>query len=183
MATSRTWRSGSSFALLVTSALATSVEFDASRKLLATCGTQPYGQCGGLNCPANSPYQCADAATGCCPSGFTCLRQNPYYYQCLPGSSSPSPSGRAACCPASSSPPASPSHSPPPSPTTTTSTTGTTASCNGMAIPAWGQCGGESNCPSGMMCSDAKWPAGCCPSTFSCTRSSEWYWQCTPSTS
>ena len=29
--------------------------------------------------------------------------------------------------------------------------------CNGMALAAYAQCGGESNCPSGVMCSDAQW--------------------------
>ncbi len=90
----------------------------ARRSLLTTCGTAQYGQCGGLNCPTNSPYQCADTATGCCPDGFSCIRGNAYYWQCLPQSS---PSSPAQTTPAGSSPSSPPTASPPPGTSTSPS--------------------------------------------------------------
>ncbi|KAL0031404.1 hypothetical protein WJX79_009403 [Trebouxia sp. C0005] len=54
--------------------------------------------------------------------------------------------------------------------------------CNGLVLSEYAQCGGESNCPSGVTCSDSQWPIGCCPTGDSCTRSSASYWQCLPGT-
>ena len=71
-----------------------------SRKLLDTCGTSAWGQCGGLSC--SGPWQCEDAAVGCCPTGTGCTRQNAYYWQCIPGSSPSSPAASAS--PASPTP-------------------------------------------------------------------------------
>ena len=57
-----------------------------SRKILDTCGTPQYGQCGGMSCPG--PTQCEDRDVGCCPSGFSCSRQSAYYWQCVPSNTS-----------------------------------------------------------------------------------------------
>ena len=85
-----------------------------SRKLLETCATAQWGQCGGLSCPAGSG--CADQAWACCPSGFGCSRGSAYYWQCLPNAPSaqvPSPSPAAT-------PAATPSPTQSPAPVTTT---------------------------------------------------------------
>ncbi|DBA92097.1 TPA: hypothetical protein ACH3X1_015824 [Trebouxia sp. C0004] len=157
-----------------------------SRKILDTCGTSDYGQCGGLSCPG--PWQCADAAVGCCPSGYSCSRQSAYYWQCLPGAAtSSSPTATSAPTPSPT-----PSSTPSPTPATTSAATAVATTspastpwlniCNGLVLSEYAQCGGESNCPSGVTCSDNQWPIGCCPTGDSCTRSSASYWQCLPGT-
>ena len=57
------------------------VQLSSPRKLLDTCGTPSYGQCGGLSCSGTK--QCEDAPS-CCPIGQECVRQNAYYWQCTP---------------------------------------------------------------------------------------------------
>lgn len=73
-----------------------------SRKILDTCGTANYGQCGGLRC--QGPWQCADAAVGCCPSGFSCSRQSEWYWQCLPSNNSTPTTTSVAVSTATSAP-------------------------------------------------------------------------------
>lgn len=99
-----------------------------SRKLLETCATAQWGQCGGLSCPGGSG--CADQAWACCPSGFGCSRGSAYYWQCLPNAPSaqvPSPSPSPAATPAATQSPApvttTAPKSPPPPPVPVTTTT------------------------------------------------------------
>eukprot|EP00879_Flechtneria_rotunda_P008972 GHRR01009394.1.p1 GENE.GHRR01009394.1~~GHRR01009394.1.p1 ORF type:complete len:572 (+),score=160.50 GHRR01009394.1:1204-2919(+) len=44
---------------------------------------------------------------------------------------------------------------------------------------SWDQCGGKSSCK-GKHCADKAWPTHCCPSSNSCVRNNEWYWNCQP---
>ena len=102
-----------------------------SRKLLDSCSTAQWGQCGGLSCP--SGVGCADAATACCPSGYGCSRSSQYYWQCLPNApstpvTSPSPSPVATPAPTPSPTPAPTTKATPsPSPVTTTAPVVTTS--------------------------------------------------------
>ena len=101
-----------------------------ARKLLDTCGTAQWGQCGGKSC---STGDCKDDALVCCPSGYGCERQSEWYWQCKPGvspvavsspptvptpapTSSPSPAATPAPTPAPTQSP-----KPTPSPAVTTS--------------------------------------------------------------
>lgn len=109
-----------------------------SRKLLETCATAQWGQCGGLSCPQGQTG-CADQAWGCCPSGYGCSRSSSYYWQCLPNapsaqvpSPSPSPAATPAATPSPTQSPApatttAPSSPPPPVPVTTTAPVATNA--------------------------------------------------------
>ena len=94
-----------------------------SRKILDTCGTANWGQCGGLSCPG--PWQCADAAVGCCPTGYSCSRQSAYYWQCLPSTTTTPTSSPAATSPPTASPTPSSTPSPTPAPTSAATTAAT----------------------------------------------------------
>jgi hypothetical protein len=54
-----------------------------------------------------------------------------------------------------------------------------TSHCMHIAGPhlLWQQCGGESNCPEGVLCQDTIW-ALC--SQGVCKRGNKWFWQCVP---
>lgn len=100
-----------------------------SRKILDTCGTANWGQCGGLSCPG--PWQCADAAVGCCPTGYSCSRQSAYYWQCLPSTTTTTTTTSSPV--ATSAPTASPTPSPTPAATsaaTTAATAVATCTCS-----------------------------------------------------
>jgi len=50
-------------------------------------------------------------------------------------------------------------------------------------LPAYGQCGGMSGIcgqTGAGPCEDASWSGYACPCSYTCTRSTEWYWQCMP---
>ena len=131
----------------------------------------PYNQCGGLNCPPDSPQPCQDAATQCCSDGFTCAPVNPYFWQCMPGSASPPASGSSAGSPPASIPSAGdkpPTAGPVPPP--------------GTCKAPYDQCGGL-NCPpdSPQPCQDAA--TQCCSDGFTCAPLNPYFWQCRPGTS
>ncbi len=79
------------------------------RRMLNTCTgwSASYGQCGGVTCP-DGGSQCSDTAYNCCPTDFSCQRQNEWYWQCLPGASSPPVVQAAPATPASTASPAPP---------------------------------------------------------------------------
>ncbi|KAL0030559.1 hypothetical protein WJX79_004638 [Trebouxia sp. C0005] len=148
-----------------------------SRQLLASCSAE-WGICGGLKCSAGS----SDNPLLCCPSGFGCARNSANYWQCQPGTpavavyvapTSPPPSPPP---PLPSPPPAPSPPSPPPPPPVPT------AAADNCSVPLgnWAQCGGKSNCYPEMTCTDNPWSHGCCDTDYTCSRASEWFWQCIP---
>ncbi len=142
-------------------ALVKSSSSSRSRALLVQCEAAEWDQCGGLHCPEDGTYQCADAATGCCPDHAVCTRQNPYYWQCLP---QPSPES-----PPQEPPPVGPASSPPITPS---------PDVNQCKTADWDQCGGLT-CPTGSyICADSA--TGCCPDGSICSRQNAYYWQCLP---
>ncbi|KAL3137406.1 hypothetical protein ABBQ32_006928 [Trebouxia sp. C0010 RCD-2024] len=158
-----------------------------SRKLLQTCSTPPWGQCGGQSCPGG--VDCHDAAYACCPSGFGCSRSSAYYWQCLPNApvvAVPSPSSTPAATPPRTPSPTLAAPVPVPvittSPVPTPSSTPSNRLCP-TTISAFAQCGGRSSCGSGVNCNDALWySSGCCADGFTCSRGNEYFWQCVPGT-
>lgn len=122
-----------------------------------------WGQCGGINgCPDGQ--KCSDSPwPGSCSQGYTCIRQDKYYWQCkeddtvpalraeLEKQKKPSAEKEAA------------------------------AKAGLVQGPAgdWGQCGGQNGCgATDGSCGDKQW-AGC-PSGWGCVRQDEYYWQCKP---
>ncbi len=57
----------------------------ASRKLLAETCASAYSQCGGTSCQGSGCPSSLDSTWTCCPSEYSCHRQDQYYWQCLPG--------------------------------------------------------------------------------------------------
>ena len=56
-----------------------------SRKLLDSGCATPFDQCGGETCMGGrGSTTCVDAAYTCCPSSYTCQRQNSQRWQCMP---------------------------------------------------------------------------------------------------
>ncbi|KAL0040971.1 hypothetical protein WJX77_000594 [Trebouxia sp. C0004] len=160
--------------LLLSSECEAALSQGSARQLLASCSAE-WGICGGLQCLPGS----SDNPLVCCPSGFGCARNSANYWQCLPGA----PAVAVYVAPAS--PPPSPPRSPPPPPSPPSPTpppTVPTAAAENCSVPLghWAQCGGKSNCYPEMTCTDNPWPNGCCDTDYSCSRASEWFWQCIP---
>ena len=145
---------------------------------------EAYSACGGINSGSGD----AQMAGSCCTDGFSCVRSNPYYWQCVPTSSpTPSPKGyNPSPTPSGPSPTPSPkgyNPSPPPwGDSPTPSPQGTTPSSSPTPGPGckntlegYSACGGI-NSGSG----DAQMADSCCTDGFSCVRSNPYYWQCVP---
>ena len=140
-----------------------------------------YTACGGINSGSGD----AQMPDSCCSDGFSCVRSNPYYWQCLPTSNptpTPSPEGYTPSpTPWSPAPTPTPTLTPPPkSGTPSPSPKGTTPSSTPVSkckntLDAYSACGGI-NTDSG----DAQMPDSCCSDGFSCVRSNPYYWQCLP---
>ena len=148
---------------------------------------EAYTACGGINSGSGD----AQMANSCCTDGFSCVRSNPYYWQCVPTSNpNPSPKGyNPSPTPRGNSPTPSPERynpsptpwgdSPSPSPQGTTPSSSPTPSpgCKNT-LEAYSACGGI-NSGSG----DAQMAESCCTDGFSCVRSNPYYWQCVPTSS
>ena len=145
---------------------------------------EAYSACGGINSGSGD----AQMAGSCCTDGFSCVRSNPYYWQCVPTSSpTPSPKGyNPSPTPSGPSPTPSPKgYNPSPTPwgdSPTPSPQGTTPSSSPTPGPGckntlegYSACGGI-NSGSG----DAQMADSCCTDGFSCVRSNPYYWQCVP---
>ncbi len=105
-----------------------------------------WDQCGGLAANGRDcgPGGCVDAPYSgyTCPSDSSCMRQDPHYWQCKPGSNGGSSGG------------------------------GSSNNGGIQTLPNWGQCGGKSGeCNKYGHCADAPFRTGwACPSGYSCTK-------------
>ncbi|KAL5512392.1 hypothetical protein ACEPAG_3384 [Sanghuangporus baumii] len=81
-----------------------------SSALIATAQQTVWGQCGGIGW--TGPTTCA--------AGSACVRQNDYYYQCLPGAATTTTSNRPSTTPTTPTGP---------TPTTTTAAPGSSQTC------------------------------------------------------
>ncbi|KAK9811457.1 hypothetical protein WJX72_004232 [[Myrmecia] bisecta] len=152
------------FVLVSTSAL----EFPATLQLTSVlndtvidvlpAGTGVGTPCGGRGSTCAEVGQCVDALWNgaCCPAGFSCERQNEWYWQCT---KPPTPNRRFI--------PANPRPA-----------NLTTDSCY-LGTGEFDQCGGRgADCAAAGQCTDAQWEGSCCPAETSCMRQNQWYWQC-----
>jgi hypothetical protein len=107
-----------------------------------------YGQCGGIGW--TGPTQCE--------SGFTCVKGNDYYFQCVP----------VPTAPVSKAPVAAPVAAVTQAPVAAATQKPSPAANTGVQ-DAYGQCGGIG------------WtgPTQCCPG-FSCVKGNDYYFQCVP---
>lgn len=113
-----------------------------------------YGQCGGAGGEC-SKYYCDDKAFPgvACTSGWSCVRQHRWYYQCLPDGSVAT--GAVTPAPA--------------------------VVANGTVIPKYGQCGGAGGvCSRYSACADAAFAGYTCDGGQSCQRQQMYFWQCLP---
>ena len=147
---------------------------------------EAYSACGGINTGSGD----AQISGSCCTDGFSCMRSNAYYWQCMPTTTpTPSPEGHTPSptpwgpsptpSPKSNTPSPTPwGPSPTPSPKSPTPSPSPTpvSSCK-ETLEAYSACGGI-NTGSG----DAQIPGSCCQDGFSCVRSNAYYWQCMPTT-
>ena len=127
-----------------------------------------WGACGGLS--STKGHQNAADPAHCCAGGSTCTYVNDHYWQCLPSSAAADNLELQGAATAGS--PAG------------TSAAGPSTGSSGAALNMWDQCGGMGgNCQS-YGCADAPYSGASCPAgTSSCSRLSEWYFQCLPTTS
>jgi hypothetical protein len=149
------------------SASATSTSASASASTASAVGTQgEFEQCGGAGggCwAAGGEAMCKDAVwegKGC-KAGFECVRQNFWYRQCL----KPEAVKSLGAAWVTAGPPATAS-----------------GACAKGLFGFQQQCGGKGGqCASNAAlggCNDAAAPSTCCEPGTTCTRVSEWMWQC-----
>lgn len=114
-----------------------------------------WDPCGGINGPNKK-----DAAGASCPSGYACVRQDEYYWQCKELKSIPkdlaekiagSAGGAQAAAAVQQKPAAA------------------------KVLEPFAQCGGINGRPGGK---DSVWPGVACPQGFECTRQDKWYYGC-----
>jgi len=111
-----------------------------------------WGTCGGLHGPTGK-----DAPGAACPSGYSCVRQDEYYWQCKENNSIPGWQLAAVqAAPSSGGQPGQVQPEPQP-----------IIPPGAKVVDQWGQCGGINGGQGGQ---DAQWPGVVCPQGFECTR-------------
>ncbi|KAF8065624.1 celF [Scenedesmus sp. PABB004] len=131
---------------------------------------------------------CSDAAwpNHCCTSGNVCVKENPWWWACKPGTAAP-PASPTPAPPATPSPAPVPRPSPspapvPPSPSPRPVVTPPPPGTCVASVGPWGRCGGRVDaCPTNVpTCTDSQWPGYCCGDGYECKRDSQWWWMCAP---
>ncbi|KAK9804198.1 hypothetical protein WJX72_000854 [[Myrmecia] bisecta] len=150
------------------------IDANTAGKAVAACSQQLalYDQCGGdgVDCKGAN---CTDGPWpgSCCTDGTSCMSLSSTFWQCLvgPWSLDPVPSNSSAPLARRTTKPSNSSQNQP---------SGQASSDCSLAIPEYGQCGGQDNCPAGSGCDDSPWPGACCPLDWACIRGNAYYWQC-----
>lgn len=144
---------GPAAALLLAAALALSAASAA-----AETGAGEWGTCGGLNGPNRK-----DAAGLGCPGGYSCVRQDEYYWQCKEDKSVPWRDAAALAAGAGETTPAG-------GVAVTAGAGEHRAEAVATRLAPWAQCGGISNRAGGK---DAQWEGAVCPDGYACIRQDE----------
>ncbi|KIZ06982.1 hypothetical protein MNEG_0976 [Monoraphidium neglectum] len=121
-----------------------------------------WGTCGGVNGPNKQ-----DAAGLACPSGYTCVRQDQYYWQCKENKSVP---GLDAAAAPLSGGAAAPTAGAQVKPHSTQQQQQQQSKAGVKVLEPWAQCGGINGRTGGT---DAQWDDVACPRGFTCIRQDE----------
>eukprot|EP00775_Hariotina_reticulata_P011244 gene11244-11393_t len=164
-----------------------------------TIALPPLSQCGGSDDKCDAPgAACADSPFPgtACTDGFSCQRQNAYYWQCLPSdapaatvTAGTSSGGRGVGPADTAQEPGIESQASGSGPSTISDSVEQAEGVQGYPMPPhllhlsglheYHQCGGAGGvCSDFGACEDAPFPHDACEGWLRCQRQSRYYWQC-----